>query len=299
MHDILILGSEGFIGSNLVTYYLAKKWRVAGIDRADTPTHDYNYHKLLSINDFTEFLLRNEFGYIVNAAGSGNVGFSISHPLGDFQSNCFETAKILDSIRIAGSRAAYLHISSAAVYGNPQKLPVYEEDRLKPLSPYGWHKLMSEMLCREYFEQYGVRSCIIRPFSVFGPGIRKQLFWDIHHKAAINPVLELLGTGNESRDFIYIDDLLQAISCVITGDVFSGEAINVANGTEIFIKDAISVFQKNSLTPFEYRFNGETRSGDPINWRADISRLSALGYIQQTSFEEGIKNYIRWLREEE
>src|SRR5437868_82229 len=166
MNDILIIGSEGFIGSNLAAYYLKKNWKVSGIDHFDNPTQAYSYQKLLSSSDFTEFLLLNKFKYIVNAAGSGNVGFSMAHPVGDFESNCFETAKILDAIRIAGTKSVYLNISSAAVYGNPRQIPIKEEDRIAPLSPYGWHKFMSELLCREYFELYGIKCCSIRPFSV-------------------------------------------------------------------------------------------------------------------------------------
>jgi UDP-glucose 4-epimerase len=295
MHDILILGSEGFIGSNMVTYFLGKKWKVAGIDHADNPKNVYDYHKLLSINDFTEFLLNNQFAYIVNAAGSGNVGFSVSHPLGDFQSNCFETAKILDSMRIANYRGIYLHISSAAVYGDPQKLPVNEEDHPRPLSPYGWHKLMSEMLCREYFELYGIRSCIVRPFSVFGPGLRKQLFWDIYHRSVGNHALELFGTGNESRDFIYITDLVRAIDLLLAKAAMKAECYNVASGVETTIASAAGHFIRNFPDSVSLTFNGRTKAGDPLNWRADITKLVALGFQPETRLEDGVKLTFSWI----
>jgi len=81
------------------------------------------------------------------------------------------------------NKCKYLHISSAAVYGNPKQLPVKETDNCQPLSPYGWHKWMSELICQEYFRLYNIRSLIVRPFSVYGPGLRKQLFWDLYGKA--------------------------------------------------------------------------------------------------------------------
>ena len=131
---------------------MKKGWQVVGVDRMDNPSLHYPYFKFLSLSDVPELLSTGKFKIIVNAAGSGNVGYSVKHPLGDFESNCYETAKILDAIRNTGVSGKYLHISSAAVYGNPCKLTCNEmESPANPISPYGWHKLLSEMLCREYY----------------------------------------------------------------------------------------------------------------------------------------------------
>ncbi len=297
MNDILILGSEGFIGSNLVSCYLKKGWQVSGIDHMDNPSQAYNYHKLLGVSDFTELLLLNKFNYIINAAGSGNVGFSISHPLGDFESYCFETAKILDAVPIAGSKSVYMHISSAAVYGNPQRIPVKEGDNINPLSPYGWHKYMSELLCREYFELYGIRSCIIRPFSVYGPGLKKQLFWDIYQKSSGRSSVELFGTGRESRDFIYITDLVMAIDTLLQHAAMEAECYNVANGVETSIREAAELFVKHFPSAVSVSFNGQSKSGDPLNWRADISRIASLGFKPEIDVETGLELTHRWIRQ--
>ncbi|HXB45812.1 MAG TPA: SDR family oxidoreductase [Puia sp.] len=295
MSDILILGSEGFIGANLTAFYLKKGWKVSGIDHFDNPTQPYHYYKQLGISDFTALLLKNKFKFIVNAAGSGNVGFSITHPLGDFESNCFETAKILDSIHITEAKSIYLHISSAAVYGNPQQMPVKEVDRIQPLSPYGWHKFMSELLCKEYFEIYGIRSCIIRPFSVFGVGLKKQLFWDIYHKSIGNSKVELFGSGQESRDFLYIDDLIKAIDILLDKAAMESECYNVASGIETTIQEAAQLFLKYFPSKVSIFFNGQTKPGDPLKWRADISKIKELGFSPHIQIEEGLELTYRWI----
>jgi UDP-glucose 4-epimerase len=202
---------------------------------------------------------------------------------------------ILEAIRKFAPGCKFLNLSSAAVYGNPASLPVSETQPVKPLSPYGWHKLQSEMLCQEYHEIFGIATCSARIFSAYGIGLTKQLFWDWYQKVQSNSQITLFGTGSESRDFIFIEDLVRALDCVVTASAFRGNIINVANGKEMAIKDAIEVFKKAFGKNFTYTFNGTVRKGDPVNWVADIQQLKSLGYRQQVTFEEGLKRYIEWL----
>lgn len=295
MKNILIIGSEGFIGSNLAKYYINKGWETYGIDRLDNPSQKYTYFKLLTLTELTELMLKSSFSYIINAAGSGNVNYSMTHPLGDFESNCFETAKILDSIRVAGNKTSYIHISSAAVYGNPASIPVTEAEAVKPLSPYGWHKLVSEMICKEYSDVYGIRTSIVRPFSVYGPGLRKQLFWDIYQKAFASPSVELFGTGNESRDFIFIDDLVKGIDIILEKGETNASVYNLATGIETSIKDAASLFLKFFPSKPQPLFNGHVKDGDPLNWKADISKISAIGFNSSLSITQGLELTFKWI----
>ncbi len=217
--------------------------------------------------------------------------------MGDFESNCFETSKILDAIRSSGVKSSYLHISSAAVYGNPNQIPVKEEFGVKPLSPYGWHKYISEILCKEYFEIYGVRSCIIRPFSVYGPGLRKQLFWDIFTKTVEESAIELFGTGNESRDFIYIDDLVGAIELILEKADMKAECYNVANGIEVSISESARLFLSYFPGDVSIRFNGQERAGDPLRWCADISKIRKLGYVPKMDISKGLELTYSWMKD--
>lgn len=296
---ILILGSEGFIGRNCVKYYLQKGWDVYGCDLVDYNTGNYNYIKISRLNpDFDTLFSSVKYDACINAAGNGSVPVSINHPVNDFDANCLDVIKILELIRLKNDQCKYLHISSAAVYGNPQKLPVTEESTLLPLSPYGWHKLIGETLCKEYYQLYQLPVVIVRPFSVYGPGLRKQIFWDLYQKCMSGiQEITLWGTGLESRDFIYIDDLISAIYIILDRSPMKGDVYNLANGTETTIADASQIFINNFDSRLSIQFNNNQREGDPKNWIADIAKIKSIGYNSRYTFAEGIKATIEWLKD--
>ncbi len=299
MKHILILGSEGFIGNHLVNYFLKKGFAVSGCDLCEAPSQsNYQYYKVSRLSPELE----NVFGvqlydYCVNAAGSGNVSFSVDHPLSDFEANSYSVALILHTIQKMQPQCKFVHISSAAVYGNPQRLPVKETDNLLPISPYGFHKLISELLCKEYFQLYSLHIAVIRPFSVYGPGLRKQLLWDIFQKCKLSDVISLYGTGNESRDFIHISDLCELIFTVVQNADFRCSFFNAASGVETSISKISELFISNLPKGKKITFSGEEKKGDPLNWRADINNVKSIGFSPRIELAEGIKNYIAYFSE--
>jgi dTDP-glucose 4,6-dehydratase/UDP-glucose 4-epimerase len=221
----------------------------------------------------------------------------MSHPFIDFESNTLDTMRILEAIRRFNITCRYLHISSAAVYGNPEALPVNEDTSKLPLSPYGWHKLMAELICQEYNGVYKLPTASVRPFSVYGPGLKKQLFWDIFQKAKINPKrIELWGTGKETRDFIYIDDLTYCISIIIEKAQMVGEVYNIASGEESTIKSAVEFFFNCMGWSTQMTFNNNVREGDPLNWQADIKKIVEMGFVPGTSLKQGLIRLSEWLK---
>ncbi|NLD99792.1 MAG: NAD-dependent epimerase/dehydratase family protein, partial [Fibrobacter sp.] len=128
----------------------------------------------------------------------------------------------------------------------------------------------------------------------YGPGLKKQLFWDLLKKIKKGVPFSLYGTGNESRDFIFIYDLVRAIEIIARHSTFDAEIINVANGEEIYISDVVSLFSGFFDPGVRYFFNGETREGDPVNWLADISKLLSYGYRPSFSMNSGLKQYHDW-----
>jgi nucleoside-diphosphate-sugar epimerase len=191
----------------------------------------------------------------------------------------------------------YLHISSAAVYGNPEKLPIDENALVQPVSPYGWHKFMSEQICKEYFHLYGIKSAIIRPFSVYGPGLKKQIFWDVYLKSIQEGTsIELWGGGEEARDFIYIDDLISAINSIINYSPMEADIYNLASGEMTFIKDAVSMLLQNLGNNKSISFNGIVHKGNPIKWEADISKIKSLGFEPKVNLQEGIFKLANWMK---
>lgn len=300
MKKILIIGSKGFIGTHLLNYFR----QLAGIEvwGCDVIADyvDSNYFQVDASNsDYNELFSSNFFEVCINCSGSAKVPDSLHNPARDFYLNTINVFKILDAIRKNAPKCKFLNLSSAAVYGNPKHLPVSEKDAVQPLSPYGWHKYQSELLCKEFHEVFDLSTCSIRIFSAFGTGLQKQIFWDWYQKARYYEQVTLIGTGNESRDFIYIDDLVEALHCVLNNGSFDADIINLANGEEITISGAAKIFKQHMRGRFNYCFNKTVRIGDPINWKADISKLSALGYKKKVDFELGISKYIKWLDERE
>jgi len=298
MLKILIIGSEGFIGNHCVKYFQQNNWEVYGCDLLDYASGNYNYTKISRLQpSFEEVFSVNTYDACINASGNGSVPISIAHPANDFEANCSDVMGILELIRLKNIKCKYIHISSAAVYGNPKKLPIAENEYIAPLSPYGWHKYISEILCKEYHILYSVPVVIVRPFSIYGPGLHKQLFWDLYQKCKPQPdELMLWGTGKESRDFIYISDLVEALNIILLNSPMQADIYNLANGIEITIEDAAAQFISNFNSSIKLSFNNQQRPGDPVNWKADITKLNSLGYNAKYNFAEGIRETTQWLK---
>jgi UDP-glucose 4-epimerase len=289
---VLILGAKGFIGSNLTTYLRMVGYYVEGCDLIGESSIQYRNLSILT-DDFKTYFTANNFDVCINAAGSGNVGLSLDQPLNDFDSNSFATFRILELIRKHELNCKYIHISSAAVYGTPSSLPICESSPTNPLSPYGYHKLVSEIICKEFNHIFRIPVVIVRPFSVYGNGLKKQLFWDICEKLNGNNKIELYGSGLESRDFIHINDVVQIFDLIIRKAVFTCEVFNIANGVETTINEVALIFN-SVFGDKEIKFSGKTKIGDPLNWQANINKIDALGFKPKIQLHQGISDYIHW-----
>ena len=295
---ILVLGSNGFIGNYTANYFHELGHEVLGCDLIEGEKNKYKFHKLKIANyNVEEIFSSNQFYFCINAAGNGDVNKSIVAPTDDFESNVVFTLKILEAIRKSDSSCKYLHISSAAVYGNPTKLPISETDSLKPISPYGWHKLLSEQICKEYFELYSIHSAIIRPFSVYGPRLRKQIMWDVFEKTKNNEnKLELWGTGEETRDFVFIDDLIKSIELILLHSPMHADVYNIGSGEMSCISDVVKILLEILEKKNEIYFNGITRIGNPLKWQSDISKIKNIGFIPSVNLYRGIQSLAIWLK---
>jgi dTDP-glucose 4,6-dehydratase/UDP-glucose 4-epimerase len=295
---ILVIGGQGFIGSHCIRYFAAKGHDVwaCGLRHSEQA----NFTQITKFNaDFSALFTHRHYDVCINASGSANVAFSFEYPEIDFELNVSNVNKLLSIIKKENPTCKFINLSSAAVYGNPAVLPIKEESPTKPISPYGFHKLQSEYLLTEYANFFGLATCSLRIFSAYGEGIKKQLFWDLYQKSLQKAPICLFGTGNETRDFIHIDDLLQVIELVITKAPCKGEVYNVATGTSTTIREVATLFFKELDNHINFVFSNEQKQGDPLYWQADISALQALGFVQTVSKEEGIKRYVKWLRTQE
>lgn len=304
MKKILITGVNGFIGHSAAVYF-GKEYEVYGMDISTEYRGDggkityYQCNMSGSPAELSMIVTGIQPDVILHCAGSANVGASVVNPMADLDGNLHSLYQLLIALRSIEKKPKLIFMSSAAVYGNPKQLPIRETDAPAPISPYGLHKLMCEQLCHYYNEVHGYKTRSIRIFSAYGSGLRKQLLWDIYQKYRSTGAIHLFGTGEETRDFIHVSDIMQAISCILAYDG-PQEVFNVANGEEVSIRELAHTYAgKLGESADIVTFNGETKAGDPKNWRADISLLKKIGYQKQTMLETGIEDYIAWVRKQD
>jgi UDP-glucose 4-epimerase len=293
---VIVIGSKGFIGHYLLTYFQSMGHDVRGADVMVEYVNPEKYYLIDASNsDYNAVFQNSKYDACVNCSGAASVPDSLKNPLRDFYLNVVNVFKILNAILKFQPECKFINLSSAAVYGNPEHLPVKEETNPDPLSPYGIHKHQAEQICKEFYDFYKIQTCSLRIFSVYGVGLQKQLFWDLYNKAKAGKSFTLYGTGIESRDFIYILDLVKAIEMACEYSSFKAEVINVANGEEVAIRDAASIFFGFFGHNVNYKFSGESRTGDPVNWVADISKLKSWGYKPSVDIMTGLKKYYDWI----
>lgn len=295
---VLIVGSKGFIGSHCVDYFssIAEVWECDVVTDYD----NFNYFLVDAVHaDYSNCFNEQKYDLCINCSGAASVPDSITNPQRDFALNVTNVFTLLNTIRLYNSSCKYINLSSAAVYGNPLSLPVKEDQQLQPVSPYGHHKRMAESICKEFYELFAISTCSVRIFSAFGPGLKKQLFWDLHKKTKQSNEVILFGSGTETRDFIFISDLVSALLSIYHNAAFNGESINLASGIQTPIRDAVMLFYQIYKYQGKVTFAGKNRPGDPLDWVADITTLTNWGFQPKTSLETGLKTYVKWLEENE
>ena len=297
---LLITGVAGFIGRHAAQYFAARGWTVYGLDHhspENVPGHllaDYCCCRL-PCPEAGDFLAEVRPEAVLHAAGRASPVLSLSSPVDDYSANTRVVLELLETIRKAELDTKFLLLSSAAVYGQPQALPIGEDCPLRPLSPYGFHKWQAELLCREYSEIYGVRSAVLRIFSAYGPGLRRQVIYDLICRAMREKGLRIAGTGEETRDFIHVADLCLASEAVLLHDSrFS--IFNAASGQESRIADLADIISNELGLELPPVFDGAAQRGVPQRWRADISKLKEIGFIPTIPIQQGLRESIAWCK---
>lgn len=292
---ILVLGSGGFIGRHVCSGLASKGHQMMFADIVDTgqpgcKVFDGSDQSLEALFEQTQPEA------IVNCSGAASVPASLEDPLQDFRLNTGFVVAALEALRASCPEARFLHLSSAAVYGNPETSPIAETHAHTPLSPYGVHKSMAEQSCRSYATNFGLATLSARIFSAYGPGLRKQLFWDLFQKGLSSKTIELFGTGHETRDFIHVADIVDAFECLLQRASFEGDAYNLASGVAVPVQDAATAFiDAMNWSDHELKFSGAARLGDPDRWCADIKKLEGLGFKPQHSIQSGLAEVAKWL----
>jgi UDP-glucose 4-epimerase len=294
---VLIVGVAGFLGRYAAREFVRAGWRVVGID--DVPPEnappEIVYRRLhLPAPSFEELLAADPPDACIHAAGRASVPLSMTEPAADFYDGVVLTFFLLEALRRRVPACRVVFLSSAAVYGNPPSLPVNEAHPIAPLSPYGYHKRQCELLIEEFARLYAQPALVVRIFSAYGPGLRRQVVWDICSRALGAERLLLRGSGDESRDFIHAADVARALVLLVECAPSEGEIYNLATGRETTIRELAEVLLAHLGLAITAEFDGCSAPGDPRNWRADIARIQTLGFRPTVALEDGLRGAAVW-----
>ena len=302
-NSCIVTGAAGSLGRYIARELTGAGYAVIGIDsvvQENAPTSSLSKYFSMTLPgpEFTDLLASLRPKALVHCAGRAAVVESMRSPAEDFSANVDLTFSVLESLRRNSPECRFLFLSSAAVYGNPGKLPVTEEDAVQPLSPYGFHQHLSEEICREFSTVYGLSTASLRIFSAYGAGLRRQVVWDICRKVLCEQQVSLFGTGDESRDFVHARDVAQAARCVLEKAPMQGERYNVGTGREETISHLAQTIMTRADVGGPPIFTGEVQQGVPCRWQADTTRISELGFTPKMNLDDGVRSVLQWAKAE-
>ena len=303
--NVLVTGACGFLGTQVCALLKELGANVIRIDpRVERKPSSNGTIKNLPLRvqdiELRENLRKIEFDLVFHLAGAAFAAQSVVEPYFDFESNLWATVQFLETLRALEFHGLIVYASSAAVYGEPAQLPITEETPPHPISPYGASKYASENYLNVYAELYDLNVIAARLFSLYGPGQRKQVVFDIARKALRQDTkIELLGTGEERRDLMYVQDAAAALVLLGTLPRVRARTINVCSGHAISIRGlAEKIVCALGENPERIAFSGIHRPGDPLVWEASDQLLSSTGFRTQVDLEEGIRRTVQWCKTE-
>jgi UDP-glucose 4-epimerase len=309
MSRFLVTGGAGFIGSNLVQRLLREGHRVRVVDNFSTGK--WENLKDLACEDETLEIVIEDIGnldamkkaasamdYVVHLAALSSVAKSIEDPEEYNSVNVAGTLNLLISSKEARVKR-FIYVSSSAIYGDNPELPKREEMEPEPVSPYAVSKLAGEYYCKTFHSMYSFGTIILRLFNVFGPRQSPDSEY-----AAVVPrfILSLLtgrpltiyGDGDQSRDFTYVDNVVEGIVTACKARRLTGEVINVASGNRTSLNTLVKLLSElidNNTRPVHV----PPRPGDVRHSLADVSKAQKLlKYQTRVDLREGLEKTIGW-----
>lgn len=300
---ILVTGAGGFLGSHLCKHFARSGRKVWAFGRnLSRKATLHGWADLLEgivelelpSSRFARKVAAIQPDLVVHCASSASVPLSMKDPRADLRQSIGVYGDILEAVRTESPRTEVMLLSSAAVYGQPHRIPTPEDEPPAPVSPYGFHKWMCELLSREYAEIYGLRTTNLRIFSAYGESLYKQVVFDTLTKLAdpSREEIELFGTGEETRDFLHASDIAQAVLAIHASGTTG--TFNVASGRPTSIRQLVELLNGYSSSPKRLKFKGDARPGDPDRWCADISKLASTGFRPTVELEDGLRRVSTW-----
>lgn len=303
MSNVLVTGVAGFIGSAVSKRLLQAGHTVVGVDNLSTGGKRNIAEGMEFIKggcqDASTFaaLEGRKFDSIIHLAAQNGSAVGFADPLNDLAANTIATYELLEFAKRNNCKR-FILASSVAVYGTKNDLAVSEQDVCEPQSFYGAHKLASENYLRIY-QQYGIDTTALRLFNVYGPG--QNMVAPTH--GIISIFMEMLvaeghivikGSPNRVRDFIYIDDAVEAFMLCLDNPDATNRVFNISRGNPHKVGEVVDRLRAISKKAVTLEYAGSTE-GDVRSVYADISLASELlGFVPKVSLEEGIRRMYQW-----
>lgn len=303
---IWITGARGFIGRHAVRAFSDRGDTVAGLGHGAWTDFEqrqaglslWRNGEVTHSNLDAVAALMGTPDAVVHLAGGSAVGPSFAQPAEDLSRSVSAAAALAEWTRLRAPSAALVMASSAAVYGAGHVGPISEALPSTPFSPYGYHKRMAELLLQSYAHNFGLRAAVVRFFSVYGPGLRKQLLWDACTRLSALPMaLELGGTGQELRDWLHVTDACRLLMRGV--DTASERCLLLNGGTGVGTpvrEIATTLVAHWGLPQLPLVFSGQSRAGDPHSLVANTAASAALGWKPEVAWRDGLAEYVAWFK---
>jgi UDP-glucose 4-epimerase len=307
---VLVTGGAGFIGSNLTEALLKKGHQVRVLDNFSTGKRenlifDKGYSSLeVTEGDIRDPALCQEtmkgIEYVFHEAALPSVQRSVEDPLASNSVNVEGTVNILVAARDAGAKRM-IYASSSSVYGDTPTLPKQEEMAPNPLSPYALQKYIGEQYCRLFFQLYGLETVSLRYFNIFGPKQDPASIYSAVIPRFIDALVKrdqpiIFGDGEQSRDFTYIDNVVEANLLALSKGHLQGEVVNVACGKQISLNQLLRILNEilgSNISPLHQ----EPRKGDVKHSLADIRKgKEILNYVPKVEIEVGLRRTLEYFQ---
>jgi UDP-glucose 4-epimerase len=294
----LVTGGAGFIGSNLVDQLVKKKHKVIVLDNFSTGRRSNLSHqieknvKIIKIDISNNIYLDKYFkgvDYVFHLAGIADIVPSIENPNKYFKSNVVGTLNVVQAAKKANIKKL-IYAASASCYGIPDKFPIKENAKINPMYPYAFTKWQAEELIMHWAKIYNFPAISIRFFNAYGPRSRTSgaygaAFGVFLAQRLANKPLTIVGSGNQTRDFIHVYDLVSGIIKAALSKK-AGKIYNIGSGKEVKINKIIKLIGGKKV-------HIPKRPGEPNRSLADISKIKKdLDWQPKIKIEEGIKNLL-------